>query len=144
MVLKEWSEGIEDDPKAFNVAPLWVQVWNLPVHWLSKDVGRKIGLVFQGIREVIIPQTGGKEGRHMKLSVMADISQPLLRGTTVKLEGKLKWINFKYEKSPDFCYRCGRIGHSEKNCKVSVMTETGHLENQYGPWLRANGGKSSP
>lgn len=71
------------------------------------------------MKEVIIPQPGGKEGRHLKLLVIADISLPLLRGSTVKLNGVLKWISFKYERCPDFCYGCGIVGHSERNCKTS-------------------------
>ena len=32
LVLSRWYEGIEDDPNAFRIAPLWVQMWNLPLH----------------------------------------------------------------------------------------------------------------
>ncbi|XP_027177917.1 uncharacterized protein LOC113777071 [Coffea eugenioides] len=146
LVLNRWFEGIEEDESAFNEAPLWVQVWNLPVHWMSKEVGRKIGVVFNGVKEVIIPQTGSKEGRHIKLLVVADISQPLLRGSIVKVEGSTKWVSFKYERCPDFCYNCGIVGHSERNCKRLVLVDRGHLENQYGTWMRAgNGnGRNSP
>ena len=31
--IKEWEEDIEGNPKAFSTSPLWVQLWNLPVHW---------------------------------------------------------------------------------------------------------------
>ena len=97
LVLNRWYEGIEEDETAFKLAPIWVQVWNLPVHWMSKEVGKKIASVFQETKEVIIPQGGGKEGRHLKMLVMADISQPLMRGTTVKMEGKVKWLSFRYK-----------------------------------------------
>ncbi|XP_027072044.1 uncharacterized protein LOC113774451 [Coffea eugenioides] len=79
LVLRNWYDGIEEDESAFNLAPLWVQIWNLPVHWISKEIGRKIGRVFHEVREVIIPQVGGKEGRHLKMLLTVDISQPLLR-----------------------------------------------------------------
>lgn len=26
------------------------------------------------------------------------------------------WVNFKYEKLPNFCFFCGVIGHAEKFC----------------------------
>ena len=73
-MVKPWFEGFEEEGADFNIAPLWIQVWNLPVHWLSKEVGKKIASVFHETREVIIPQGGGKEGRHKKILVMADIS----------------------------------------------------------------------
>ncbi|XP_027177888.1 uncharacterized protein LOC113777042 [Coffea eugenioides] len=124
LVLNRWYEGIEED--------------------MSKEVGRKIGVVFNRVKEVIIPQTGSKEGRHIKLLVVADISQPLLRGTIVKVEGSSKWVSFKYERCPDFCYNCGIVGHNKRNYMRLVLIDRGHLENQYGTWMRARNERNSP
>ncbi|XP_071939973.1 uncharacterized protein [Coffea arabica] len=125
LVLRKWKVGIEEDEDVFSLAPVWVQVWNLPIHCLSKAVGKKVGTIFDEVKDVLIPQTGGKEGKHMKLLVLVDIKQPLLRGTTVRINGMNKWLSFKYEKCPDFCYSCGVIGHSEKNCKSPVLVQKG-------------------
>ncbi|XP_071920723.1 uncharacterized protein [Coffea arabica] len=73
LVLNRWAEGIEEDYRAFVIAPLWVQIWNLPVHWLTKEVGRKIGTVFKEVRDVLIPQSGGKESRHLKILTLANL-----------------------------------------------------------------------
>nr|XP_027083698.1 uncharacterized protein LOC113705999 [Coffea arabica] len=142
LVLNRWSEGVEENYGAFITAPLWVQIWNLPVHWLSKEVGRKIGVVFKDVKEVVIPQGGGKEGRHLKALVHVDLSKPLLRGTLVQIAGSLKWVAFKYERCPDFCYKCGIVGHGERTCKESITVPEGLLENQYGPWMRAGNNRS--
>ena len=93
---------------------------------------------------MIIPQTGGKEGKHFKLLVRVNISQPLLKGTTMKMNGIIKWPKFKYERCPDFCYNCGMIGHSDKNYKVKVTVGKGWQENQYRPWSRVASEKTSP
>ena len=111
------------------MAPLWVQMLNLLVHCLSKDVGKKIGkTVSRGVNEAIIPQTGGKEGRHLKVHVVADISRPLPRGSTVKMNGAMKWIKFRYERCLDFCYACGIIGNNEKGCTSSAPVGKGQQE----------------
>ena len=55
LVLREWEARIEDKDKAFRLAPLWVQIWDLPIHWISKTAGRKIRSIFSEVREVIIP-----------------------------------------------------------------------------------------
>lgn len=51
---------------------------------------------------------------------MADLSEstvnldkPLLRGTNLKLNGAICWVDFKYEKLADFCYYCGHVGHTD-------------------------------
>nr|XP_027093514.1 uncharacterized protein LOC113713907 [Coffea arabica] len=134
LVLNRWSEGIEENYGAFVTAPLWGQIWNLPVHWLTKEVGRKIGAMFKEAKEVLIPQTGGKEGRHLKILALTDLSKPLLRGIMVKLAGSIKWVAFKYERCPDFCcYSCGIVGHSERSCKDKRVISRSISENQYGP-----------
>ena len=119
-------------------------MWNLPIHWLSKAVGFKLGQMFSAVKEVIIPPGGGKEGRHMKILAEVDISQPLARGTTIKFNGNPIWVEFRYEKCPDFCYKCGIIGHGDKNCKAMVGREHNQREEQFGTWMRAGNIMASP
>ena len=59
LVLRKWYARIEVDDSVFNI---WIQVWNLPIHWISKEAGKKIGAVFHGVKEVIVHQMVGKEG----------------------------------------------------------------------------------
>ena len=69
-----------------------------------------------------------------------ELSKPLLRGTTVKLGGSARWIEFRYEKCPDFCYCCGIMGHNERSYRVKGINIT--KEAQYGAWLRASNARS--
>ena len=88
----------------------------MPIHWIAKDTGKIIGRVFNNVNEFIIANgKGGKDGKHLKILVEIDLNQPLLRGSTTKMNGIIKGIDFCYEKCPDFCYCCGLIGHNEKN-----------------------------
>ena len=60
--VKEWEIGCERMPGHFRFAFIWVQLWNLPVHWLCKIVGFKLGKLFRSVREVIVPPGGNWEG----------------------------------------------------------------------------------
>lgn len=139
MVLKKWGVRIEEDTEAFSKTNLWVQISNLPLHWFSKEIGRKVGSIVDKVQDVIIPQSGSREGRHLKIQVEININQPLLRGTAVKCNGTTRWLQFKYERCPDFCYNCGVIGHGEKSCNRSRREENTHQ--QFGIWLKARGNK---
>lgn len=47
-----------------------------------------------------------------------DINMPLRRGFMLKavgIEGEC-WITIRYERLPDFCFKCGRIGHGIREC----------------------------
>lgn len=56
----------------------------------------------------------------MKLLVEVDLDKPLLRGTKIKLDHELLWVDFKYEQLSRFCFYCEKFGHQEKNCVTKV------------------------
>nr|XP_027087572.1 uncharacterized protein LOC113709019 [Coffea arabica] len=119
LIVKEWVEGFDRNSRFFQHSFLWIQLWNLPVHWLSRAVGRKIGGIFKSVRGVIIPGSGGKEGRHMKIMAEVDITKPLLRGTKINFKDQAVWVEF-------------RKGGGEKR------------EEQYGAWMRVGNIMVSP
>lgn len=61
-----------------------------------------------------------------------------MRGKQVTIEGgESRWINFRYERLPNFCYSCGLLSHGIKECPGSfanALQNNGEL--QYGAWLR--------
>ncbi|KAJ8429159.1 hypothetical protein Cgig2_030296 [Carnegiea gigantea] len=46
--------------------------------------------------------------------VDVDIHKLLRSGVPIIIKGKPIWINLGYVRLPDFCYGCGRIGHTLK------------------------------
>ena len=70
------------------------------------------------------------------------VDQPLPVGFFKKKERRFKiWIQFKFERLPDFCYRCGRLDHITGRCTFSelatIKTRNGIVAKLYGPWIRA-------
>lgn len=88
---------------------------------------------------MLIPESGSKEGRFAKMLVEVNLTQPLIRATTIYFEGEKRWVTFRYEQLPAFCYYCGRLGHSERNCGKKIMDSKNLKlqEGQYREWLRA-------
>ncbi|KAK6775507.1 hypothetical protein RDI58_026508 [Solanum bulbocastanum] len=80
-----WEPGLKSVSPLFDICNMWVQVWNIPLHWISKDVGCKIGNALGGTCDVVIPENGSKEGQYMRLKVMMNITKPLPRGKLIKL-----------------------------------------------------------
>ncbi|KAL3530036.1 hypothetical protein ACH5RR_009358 [Cinchona calisaya] len=72
-------------------------------------------------KDVICPNIGDKEGKHLKLLVEVDISKPLFRGTLVRSEGEWHWT-----------------GHLAKSCVNRGQTEVEEGDSQYGYWLKAS------
>lgn len=71
----------------------------------------------------------------LRLKVEVDLNLSMRRGALLNLAelGKV-WIQFQYEKLPNFCYICGKLGHVQAECDDD---EARGFDNKYGPWLRA-------
>ena len=74
------------------------------------------------------------------MCVQIDATRKLIRGKRITIEGsESRWVQFKYERLPNFCYRCGLLNHALKDCPASSgvgqMVEEGL---QYGAWLRGD------
>lgn len=145
LVLHPWKQDIEKDETLFHFSPMWVQVWEIPPQWLTSQTVWKIGKVFKKVSNVIISETGSKDGRFVKMLVEVDLSKPLTRGTSLSFEGDKRWILFKYKLLPLFCFYCGKIGHAERSCGLKTEdAQKGILnEGQFGEWMRAVNGRVS-
>lgn len=81
----------------------------------------------------------------VKRLVEVDLFMPLIRGTSIRLEGDKRWVMFKYEQLPQFCFYCGMIGHGERSCEIKMKDAKNENLNkgQFGDWLRATNGRIS-
>ena len=67
-----------------------------------------------------------------------DITKPLMRGKMIQIDDlEASWVTFKYERVPIFYYRCGILGHQDKECpqlkKGCFSVDKDGF--QFGPWL---------
>ncbi|KAL2895967.1 Gag-Pro-Pol polyprotein [Bienertia sinuspersici] len=69
------------------------------------------------------------------------VDKPLSRGTAMKIGGGRIWVDFRYERLPGFCYVCGCLGHSHRECE-DYEEDTPESEMPYGSWLKASPNKT--
>ncbi|TXG67034.1 hypothetical protein EZV62_008309 [Acer yangbiense] len=108
-------------------------------------VGRTARWLAEQIDVVIEIPSKSREcwDKFIRVKVQIDISKPLKRWLRLKL-GKAEEIvviGLKYERLPDFCYACGRIGHDIKEC-IDEEAKKGALDGsptKYGQWVKALG-----
>ena len=119
----------------------WIRVYNLPYDGMTREIGEKIGNGIGRFLDVVTDKKGRCVGVYMRLRVQIDVSRPLRRGALVQLgsNGAKVWTSFKYERVPDFCFGCGRIGHGRLECVDDKMRSANASEQlPYSPDLRAD------
>jgi hypothetical protein len=139
LVLKELEENMSPLQMDFSKSPFWIQIHDLPLGCMTREVGLKVGASIGKVEDVRVPGDGGSWSRGLRVRVQVDITKPLERGRVLKVNGKQTWVTFRYEKLPHFCFHCGRILHDKMPCSGSqgVRQEgTGALK-PWGVWLRA-------
>ncbi|CAA0805991.1 Unknown protein, partial [Striga hermonthica] len=142
LILRKWKEGLRSTDKSFNELNLWVQIHNVPLNWLTSEVGLKIGKIFKSISNVLISNLGSQGGRLIKLLVTVDITEALPRCTTIRLGSQAVTVTFKYERLVNLCFYYGKIGHIEKGCnqRIEDISANTLKEGQFGEWMRATDG----
>ncbi|GLT61411.1 hypothetical protein SLA2020_341210 [Shorea laevis] len=141
IVLKEWPISQRFDELVFSCSEFWVQVHGLPKGCMTLENVQLIGSLFPRLISWDQSTLGGLES-FLHLRVEIDVQAPLLSGFQFQQLGEDIWnAEFKYEKLGDFCYTCGRLGHTKKSCEDSrwKADEGIHVpqpKTKYGPHLR--------
>ncbi|TXG71426.1 hypothetical protein EZV62_000005 [Acer yangbiense] len=125
----------------FNKVELWIQIHDVPIicmnkrtaKWMAEQIGRVIEIPFES-----------KDcwGKFLKVKVQIDITKPLKRWLHLKLDksNDIVMVSLKYERLPEFCYVCGRIGHANKECsdvEAKIKALKG-VSTKFGSWMRAS------
>uniref|UniRef100_A0A803QQ09 CCHC-type domain-containing protein n=1 Tax=Cannabis sativa TaxID=3483 RepID=A0A803QQ09_CANSA len=87
-------------------------------------------------------------GPFLRIRVGIDVYKPLLRGQMVTFPWITDdlWLDFRYERLPDFCYECGIKGHVFDKCHVYLekIDEGKEPDLCYGPLLEGSPLPKSP
>ena len=74
----------------------------------------------------------------MRIRVSIDVRKPLKRRMKLKKKGgEWIWIDFKYERLNIFCFICGLLEHTEKQCLKLYDCPSSEILRVYGHLLKA-------
>jgi hypothetical protein len=138
LMVKQWDREKNPTDLEFHKVPTWLQLWGLPLHCKTVTMGKHLGSQLGVVEEAAIYDFPDK-ARIVKIKVQLDITDPIKPGIFIgNTKDGIKWVDFRYENLPMFCFLCGLIGHNENNCSNPHQpVEEGEI-NPRGPWLRSN------
>ncbi|KAL5577616.1 hypothetical protein UlMin_019315 [Ulmus minor] len=142
LFVKEWDPNIPLKDISFITASMWVQIHGIPPAFLSKEniwkVGEKAGSI---LNLEFNEHTRWKPFVRALLDV--DVNRPLYPGFYLPMQSRHSiWIQIKYERVQDLCFRCGRLGHDHEVCSeiedTIVVALDGSATQLFGPWMRSD------
>lgn len=140
VLLQEFSRDLVPKEIDLKWSPFWVQVSNLPLKSTTKEMGLEISSKLGKVLDIDVLENGVHWGRYLHIRIQLDVTRKLIRAKKVSIEqDEPRWVFFRYERLPNFCYVCGLIGHSKCECSKK-KDGSGGLEKeeyQYGAWLLA-------
>lgn len=117
--LQQWEECMSLKDVNFNKASFWVQFHGLLIKAFDNDNVKILGdVVGETIMFEKLMVEGKLERSFIRTSVLIDLDAPLSPGFWVPRDKKSPaWVTTNYERSQNFCYKFGCIGHEAKGCQ---------------------------
>ncbi|XP_028556870.1 uncharacterized protein LOC114581249 [Dendrobium catenatum] len=165
--MDKWSPNFDPSSLKGLSAPIWIRLPNLPLlRWDEINICRIASTIGQPLMiDGNLFQWGRREFGRVCVRIKLDIALP--KGTWVESSSGKFYQKFEYERIPEFCFCCGKIGHDKSNCSFnsSVTNSVSNKEGDppknteeitfnnkvskeaekdnfgYGPWLQVNYGK---
>lgn len=133
IVIKELQGLVAPRFIVYDEVSFWVQCHNVPIAFLNISTLEKIDSQIGVVEEVDEGDSGSYLGQYARIRVRNDISKYLKKYFRVDIEEDKEdvFILLAYELLPDFCYKCGIIGHPFRDC--------GLRKSQYGIWSLVEG-----
>ncbi|KAH9781102.1 CCHC-type domain-containing protein [Citrus sinensis] len=107
--------GIGDVKKQnFSHTSFWVQIHDVPIMCMSKEMAVELGEVIGKVEEVDTDAAGECFGQFLRMRISVDITKPLKKLIELEQEGEEEEdipMRVMYGRLPDFYFYCGRIGH---------------------------------
>ena len=115
VVLNEITGNEQPSEVQLTHSPFWIRIKNLPFNCCTIPVctaiAGKIGRVMDLEENPLHLDT------YRRVRIDMDITKPLCRYQSIKgRDGRVVRVAIAYERLPFFCFLCGIIGHSERDC----------------------------
>ncbi|KAL0381479.1 UNVERIFIED_CONTAM: putative mitochondrial protein [Sesamum angustifolium] len=131
-----------DNPAEVDLAwcDFHVRIHGLHLGKMTPEIASFIGGKIGRLKDFDLSKGPESWGSFMRLRVAINVTKPLTRALKLRtVLGDEHIVTFTYERLPNFCYLCGRIGHISKWCETRFQAnfvDPGD-NSPFGPWLRA-------
>lgn len=121
LVVSEIKAGEDPVNVQLNELEVWIQIYNLPMGYMTESVGKQLGNFFGKFISYDLSNDSSIWREYMRIRISLDVRCPLKRKKKISRKNKSEiMVTCKYEKLADFCFLCGLLTHTEQFCKKSL------------------------
>jgi hypothetical protein len=136
LIIQPWDRNSDVSNLDIDHAPVWIQLWGLPTHCKTKKMGESIGALLGKVEASEFYEYPGKK-MIIKIKVAINVHQPIAAGILIgNANDGTNWIDFRYERLPQVCFKCGLVGHADTLCHNPPLDTAD--SRPLGPWIRSN------
>ncbi|KAK2639029.1 hypothetical protein Ddye_026824 [Dipteronia dyeriana] len=144
LIVMEKPEGKGSiDSLRLNWADFWVQIHQVPLIYMTKEIGRFLRGMIGQVLDVDRGASGDCVGKFLCVRVRVNILNSLKCCLRVDIlgDGSKTIMILRYDRLLSHCLRCGMVNHITHECidDEPVPNVEGKENFPFGIWLRANG-----
>ncbi|KAL5753236.1 hypothetical protein ACOSQ2_023743 [Xanthoceras sorbifolium] len=113
LVVQKWRPNFVPGDEPIRKMPIWLRISKLPLDWVEVNLLWKIGGLLGKTVKVDPISKAQTRGRYARICVEIDITKPLK--SLLPVDDKL--VDIEYENLSMICFKCGKVGHVQDNCK---------------------------
>lgn len=111
VIMEEYDGYTNPRSVKLDKVTVWAQVHQLPDNFLKEPIIKGMCRNVGEILEVQIKPPSGFVGSFVRIKVKLDVNKKLSRFASITEDRKKEFYQVKYENMPNFCGKCGFIGH---------------------------------
>lgn len=136
LVIQEIDHQQQPTDMVLNHSPFWIRLYNLPFGFRSD---KRVESIAKAIGEVMeIEEDFLDVNPFRRVRVRLDITKPLKRHQLIRVQKDTTMkIPLKYEMPPHFCFLCGLLCHTDKDCS-QLDDEEKEKDYSWGTNIRAS------
>ncbi|KAK2988598.1 hypothetical protein RJ640_026095 [Escallonia rubra] len=129
LVLQRWQPSMAIEQVEFFTVDLWLQLHFIPLELFYSDLAGLIGSAFGKLLAMDWNPVRQQRRDFFRVLVRIKLADPLIPGLYVRTnQCESHWIQARYEKVFQVCYRCGVLGHSFATCRIPMHVVRDRLD----------------
>ncbi|KAM6566661.1 hypothetical protein CsatA_025789 [Cannabis sativa] len=142
IVIMPWPAWLTPSEIRFDKTPLWVKIESIPPFYWNRSNLKEMASRASPVHELPLGIEDAVGMSTLRFRATIDLNTPIFSGFFLRRQ-KLKdlWIQYKYERLPKLCFKCGLLTHDQSICfktPTVVKDNSGNFYPMYGVWLKSD------